>query len=339
MAPADDTDGSTMKWSVLVQSGKQERLPSGVEGIERSSAMLCSRNDEKRPHREGKSRRSTSTMFSAFRLSALTIGLAMAAAGPARAEERTVIVSGQTVIEIAPGILRGYLSEEEILDSAAFIPAAPEADSPVQALDTAWAERMHALRGTPRWDMAIRDADLSFPAATDAFSCALGFEITEENTPGLYLLLWRSLADIALSSYSAKIAYQRERPFMVDDTPICTPQDEAELRTDGSYPSGHTALGWGWGLILAQLAPDRAEAVLNRARAFGESRNVCNVHWYSDVVAGRTVGAAAVARLQADRDFQAAMEAAALEIERIDATASTPDRDCVSEAATLKAMP
>ena len=126
---------------------------------------------------------------------------------------------------------------------------------------------------------------------------------------------------------------------MVDDTPICTPQDEAELRTDGSYPSGHTALGWGWGLILAQLAPDRAEAVLNRARAFGESRNVCNVHWYSDVVAGRTVGAAAVARLQADRDFQAAMEAAALEIERIEATASMPDRDCVSEAATLKAMP
>jgi len=48
MAPVavGDTDGSTMKWSVLVQSGKQERLASGVEGIERSSAMLCPRNDE-----------------------------------------------------------------------------------------------------------------------------------------------------------------------------------------------------------------------------------------------------------------------------------------------------
>ena len=124
--------------------------------------------------------------------------------------------ASESPVSTPSAILQGYLSEEEILDSAAFVPAAPEADSPVQALDTAWAERMHALRGTPRWDMAIRDADLSFPAATDAFSCALGFEITEENTPGLYLLLWRSLADIALSSYSAKIAYQRERPFMVN---------------------------------------------------------------------------------------------------------------------------
>ena len=38
---------------------------------------------------------------------------------------------------------------------------------------------------------------------------------------------------------------------------------------------------------------DRLEALLARGRAFGESRNVCNAHWYSDVVAGRLVGAAA----------------------------------------------
>ncbi|WP_034493106.1 acid phosphatase [Afifella pfennigii] len=270
---------------------------------------------------------------------ALTVALAVAVAGVAVAEERTVTVSGQNIVEIAPGILQGYLAENELLDSAAFVPPAPAADSGRQVLDTAWAVSMRALRDTPRWDMAIRDADLSFPAAVDAFSCALGFEITEADTPTLYLLLWRSLADIGLSSYSAKNAYQRERPFMVGDTPICTPEDEEALRTDGSYPSGHTAIGWGWALILAQLAPDRTEALLDRGRAFGESRTVCNVHWYSDVVAGRLVGAAAVARLQADAEFLVAMQAAAAEIAELDAEARTTDNDCPLEAATLAAMP
>ena len=60
--------------------------------------------------------------------------------------------------------------------------------------------------------MAIRDADLSFPDAVDAFSCSLGFEITEEDTPALYLLLWRSLADIGLSSYSARIPINANGP-------------------------------------------------------------------------------------------------------------------------------
>ena len=82
---------------------------------------------------------------------------------------------------------------------------------------------------------------------------------------------------------------------MIDDTPVCTPEDDEALRADGSYPSGLTAIGWGWALILAQLMPDRADAILERGRAFGESRAVCNVHWYSDVVAGRIVGSAAVA--------------------------------------------
>ena len=253
----------------------------------------------------------------------------------AQPEKTTMVVGKGSVAEIAPGLLEGYLDRAELLDSAAFVPAAPEANSARQALDTAWAERMRQLRLTPRWDKAIRDADLSFPAALDAFSCSLGFDISETTTPALYLLLRRSMTDIGLSSYSAKNTYQRERPFMVDNTPVCTPADEDKLRKDGSYPSGHTAIGWGWALILSELAPDRAEAILARGHAYGESRTVCNVHWYSDVVAGRVVGAAAVARLQSNEAFLAAKEAARAEIERIRAADITLEDDCTAEEATL----
>ena len=104
---------------------------------------------------------------------------------------------------------------------------------------------------------------------------------------------------------------------------------------DGSYPSGHTAVGWAWALILTEIAPDRADEILARGRAFGESRIVCNLHWHSDVVEGRFVGAAAVARLRSDPAFCAELEAARAEVEAVRAKGLTPNRDCRAEVDAL----
>ena len=269
----------------------------------------------------------------------ILLASALAAACPAIAEEpasqSVVTVLGEQVGEIMPGMLEGYLTKEEQLNSKLFVLPPPVEGSAQQAFDTAWMERMLELKGTARWDLAAEDADLSFPAAADVFSCALGLEISEVGTPALYLLLRRTLTDIGLAPYSAKNAYQRERPFMVSDTPVCTPQDEEALRKDGSYPSGHTAIGWGWALILTELVPERAEEILARGRAFGENRNICNAHWYSDVVAGQLVGAAAVARLHADEEFLAAMEAANAEIDQALSEGRAPKKDCAIEASAL----
>ena len=246
--------------------------------------------------------------------------------------------AGEQVKEIMPGLLQGYLSKEDQLDSKAFVLPAPPADSARQAMDTAWSRKMLELRDSARWNLAISDADLAFPAAADVFSCALGIPVSEKDTPALYMLLRRTLTDIGLAPYSAKNAYQRERPFMVSGTPVCTPQDEEALRKDGSYPSGHTAIGWGWALLLTELAPDRAEELLARGRAFGESRNVCNVHWYSDVVAGRLVGAAAVAKLHANEEFLTAMDAARADIDRARQEDLSTKQDCAAETAALATM-
>lgn len=254
---------------------------------------------------------------------------------PAQATDGEMVV--EQVQEIMPGLLQGYLSPEEQLDSAAFVLPAPAGNSEMQALDTAWAQRMLALRDTERWDQAISDADLHFPAAASAFSCALGIAITEEETPGLYTLLRRTLTDIGLAPYSAKNAYQRERPFMVNGAPVCTPEDEKALRKDGSYPSGHTAIGWGWALILTELSPDRTEQLLARGRSFGESRNVCNAHWYSDVVAGRLVAAGAVAKLHTNSQFLKAMDIARDDIATAREMGRAPRVDCEAESRALAA--
>jgi acid phosphatase (class A) len=89
------------------------------------------------------------------------------------------------------------------------------------------------------------------------------------------------------------------------------------LRESRSYPSGHAALGWAWALVLAELIPDRADAILERGRDFGWSRVVCGVHYPSDVEAGRIVGAGAIARLHGDAFFRTQMDAARAELASI----------------------
>jgi len=239
------------------------------------------------------------------------------------------------VPEIRPGILAGYLEPETLPNSLALLPPPPAEGSAAKALDEEVSRKSLALRGTPRWTLAIEDAELRFPEAAGTFSCALGIPVSEKETPHLYMLLRRTLADAGLSTYTAKNKYQRKRPFMENKAPTCTPGEEKHLMKDGSYPSGHTAIGWAWALILTEIAPDRADAILARGKAFGESRNICNVHWQSDVVEGRFMGAAAVARLHADKLFRADLEAAKTEYNAIHTKGLKPTRDCRAEADAL----
>lgn len=237
------------------------------------------------------------------------------------------------------GLLAGYLGPQALPDSLALVPPAPAADSSALMLDQEISRRSFLLRDTARWALANSDADLRFPHAAGTFSCALNAPISETVTPRLYTLLRRTLTDLGLSTYAAKMRYNRTRPFVWNKKPICTPEDRAGLEKDGSYPSGHTAAGWGWALILTEVSPAQSDAILMRGRSFGESRNVCNVHWYSDVVQARHVAAVTVARLHAEREFRADLDAASAELAAVRSKGLKPDRDCAAEAAALAMQP
>lgn len=239
------------------------------------------------------------------------------------------------VPEIAPGVLAGYLKKESYPDSLKLLSPPPAKGSAALAVDEEISRKALALRDTPRWRMATADAELRFPQAAGAFVCALGAPVTEKDTPHLYVLLRRAAADAGLSTYAAKDHYRRTRPFLVNKQPTCTPAEEKHAAKDFSYPSGHSALGWAWALVLAEIAPERGDAILARGRAFGESRIVCNVHWESDVVAGRFMGTATVARLHADPGFRKDIEAAKAEYAAVRAGGLEIGRDCKAEAEAL----
>jgi len=234
-------------------------------------------------------------------------------------------------------LAQGYLTRETLPDSLVILPAPPAEGSAALARDREASKAGLALGKGARWNLATTDADLRTPAATGAFSCAAGFEIGPQATPAIDRLMRRSLPDLGLATYGVKERYKRARPFMENGEANCSPDYTEMLRKDGSYPSGHSAIGFGWGLMLAEIVPDRSARLVARGIAFGDSRRICNVHWLSDVEQGRLMGAAVVARLHADAGFQADLQAA--KAEAIAARSTAPSRNCAQEDAALAQKP
>ena len=229
----------------------------------------------------------------------------------------------------------GYLNPADLPLRLALLGAPPKPDSAALARDEEARRAALALRGTAREALAATDAELSFPGPANTFSCAMGTQISEKTTPHLYTLMQRTLTDAGGSTYAGKNAYNRTRPFVVHDEGTCRKDMEPLLRTDGSWPSGHSAAGWAWGLILAEVNPARATELMTRGLAYGQSRVICNAHWQSDVDAGRIMGAATVASLHSNPAFLKDLAAAKEEIQVAQKAGNTPTENCAAEGVAL----
>ena len=258
----------------------------------------------------------------------------------------TLIPATIYAIMARPGIAQtneqypsAYIVSKELLDGVKLLAAPPTDESVAAGLDHTISEGTFSLRGSPRWDLATSDADLSFPHAASVFACALGVPVSEEATPTLYRLLRRSSSDAWAVTNQVKERYHRLRPLLVNKQSACTPAEIDHLTNSSSFPSNHSAIGWAWALILAEIAPDRANAILARGLAFGESRVICNVHWQSDVNAGELAGTAAVALMHTSPEFLADLGASKKEIAASRAQNSQPNADCLTESWALATTP
>lgn len=223
-----------------------------------------------------------------------------------------------------PTDLTGYLADGD-LNGAALLGPPPAPDSPTGRADRARYEETRALQGSVRWKQAIVENDLWGGGALKQYACKLGVSIDEKQTPTTLRILHRVELDVRTVGKPAKEHYNRPRPMIGDDKPICLPREDW-MKTNASYPSGHSMTGWAWGLILAELAPQEADQMLGVGKAMGESRVICGVHYASDVEAGRTLASAMVARLHGDPQFQADMKKARAELAR----AKTAPAGCAS---------
>lgn len=235
-----------------------------------------------------------------------------------------------------PSLMRGYLADQRLPDSLALLPAPPEPGSILFNVDEQIYVSTRPLVNQARGELAQRDAHLRFPEATEAFHCAMGFAVDGTTMPHLQTLMRRVLSDTALATFKAKDHYKRIRPFIYNKQSSCTPKEDASLAKNGSYPSGHAALGWGWALVLVELLPDRSDMLSQRGYDYGQSRVVCGAHWQSDIEAGRLVGSAAVAVLHTDPQFLAQMELARKEIGALQRQTLAAPKSCDLENQVLR---
>jgi len=65
---------------------------------------------------------------------------------------------------------------------------------------------------------------------------------------------------------------------------------------------------------LAEISPERQEAILKRGYELGQSRVICGVHWQSDVDSARLGASVAMIQLHNNPEFLHLLEKAKAEI-------------------------
>lgn len=176
------------------------------------------------------------------------------------------------------------------------------------------------MRATPRGEQAIQDAYLHDEDLARAFSEAFGMPITAKGTPAIYRLINHMCEDAGTqATKQAKESNMRPRPFVVYNEPTPIPKHEEELRNNGSFPSGHSAIGMAVAMVLSEVNPSRAAQLLERGRQIGLSRVIVGFHWESDVLAGRICGEKAVEALHNNKEFMKDLEAAKKEFATLSA--------------------
>lgn len=125
--------------------------------------------------------------------------------------------------------------------------------------------------------------------------------------------------------------WHRPRPFVLDATlkPACSGHSKS-----GSYPSGHTTVGFLEGLALIEMVPEKRDLILQRAENFAHNRLICGVHYPSDLAAGERFAYAIHALMTTNPRFQHDLAAAGREIRAtLDLPALPPAGTAINQTA------
>jgi acid phosphatase (class A) len=204
------------------------------------------------------------------------------------------------------GAPAGYLAGTRTpLDVLRLLPPPPAPGSAAERADQLIYKDSKRDIGGPLWQKAITQLSVTAPAFRQQLACALGADLGA--TSATNALLAKVGADIAPPIGLTKAHFKRPRPFTTDKGQACDPAaaDGKGAALGFAYPSGHAAIGWLWGMVLADVRPERTAALLAFGQDTGDLRLACRVHWRSDVERGRLLATALYQRIAATPEYQA----------------------------------
>jgi acid phosphatase (class A) len=118
------------------------------------------------------------------------------------------------------------------------------------------------------------------------FAAVMGPGFTPEKMPFATKFFERIYFDENNVVQKAKIYFARPRPYIVDSD--LSPMIDSKATP--SYPSGHTTFAYVMAILLANMVPEKAVPIFDRAAAYGYNRVVAGAHFPTDVEAGRIAG-------------------------------------------------
>jgi acid phosphatase (class A) len=180
-------------------------------------------------------------------------------------------------------------------DGIALLPPPPVSGSAEEAADLAEAREVFNARTKAAEAQARRDESLAF----SLFTPAIGPVFQPGHLPKTDALLKEVKHEISETINNPKNHWKRLRPYQLDEhLALGKPEDSF------SYPSGHSTRGTVYAGVLAELFPERQEAVLALGRQIGWDRVIIGKHFPTDIYAGRVLGKAIVRELLASPAFQ-----------------------------------
>jgi len=115
-----------------------------------------------------------------------------------------------------------------------------------------------------------------------------------------------------ISTSAAKKHFDYKRPFLIAGNTIHLVADDVVVKDNkaytadgGSFPSGHTNTGYTDALLMAEMLPERFDALMTRGARYGYSRVVLGVHYPLDVMGSRMVAQRNVAHYLNDTAYRA----------------------------------
>jgi acid phosphatase (class A) len=244
--------------------------------------------------------------------SALGLSLALGAATivPARAQAAASVSIAPASTSSSPKPKRApiYIAPD-FLDPALTLPAPPKPDSVDGKAELENVRKVVQASSVAQIaQAAIDDKNESVIAFADVIP---GFDVARLPVTAKLFDAVRNDEDYEATRFKAYFA--RARPFELDRSiPTCVPS--APSSKPSSYPSGHATMGYSMAIILAHLMPERADAILARAKSYAENRVVCGVHFSSDLAASQTLGSIVATELLENAAFNQELARARAEL-------------------------
>lgn len=195
------------------------------------------------------------------------------------------------------GLLRGaepgFLGREQQPDYLALLPPPPVGVE--QAADLLAVEVVHGRTSTNETAVAKSEGNFS----EFVFAPAIGGFFQAGKLPKTEAFFRRLRADSDGIVNRAKEHWKRLRPLNENPRLNHGVKDKSF-----SYPSGHSCRGTLYALVLAEIFPERKEAIQAIGRELGWHRVQLAMHYPSDILAGRVLAQAIAARLKSAPEFQ-----------------------------------